>query len=380
MNINLNNYESFFLLYVDNELSAAEKVCVDGFIKEYPHLAEELQVLQGLILPAEEFASLDKNNLYRSVGIEENMQEAMLLHLDNELPASASKKLTESIDADKILQQNWQQLLQTRLPAEAIIFEDKESLYKKEPARIVSFRFVKWAVAAAILAAGFFTAVTLLRQQAQTGVDLANSVKEATGKDTSLAKVNNNNEINQATSKPGQMASAENPEIAQQKVSQPALSNSKVAAVVKQKMATVNTSKEIVDQQLAALEPKKAVIATIEKNDPINVLAANKNPEVIIAKSNDMNMRTDLANSGTRPPVEIIDREIGETKRTFAKLASLEQDEDVSSNSILGIDADAVGRTKAGVFFKKLKRTVTRSAHINTGKTLKIAGFEFALN
>jgi hypothetical protein len=40
------------------------------------------------------------------------------------------------------------------------------------------------------------------------------------------------------------------------------------------------------------------------------------------------------------------------------------------------MDEDNVKRSKAGGFFRKIKRFVTRTANIKSGNTLQIAGFE----
>jgi hypothetical protein len=42
----------------------------------------------------------------------------------------------------------------------------------------------------------------------------------------------------------------------------------------------------------------------------------------------------------------------------------------------LYMDEDDVKRSKAGGFFRKVKRFVARTANIKSGNTLQIAGFE----
>ena len=45
MQINRHNYEEYFILYMDNELPAAERRMVDEFVKLHPDLQEELSLL-----------------------------------------------------------------------------------------------------------------------------------------------------------------------------------------------------------------------------------------------------------------------------------------------------------------------------------------------
>jgi hypothetical protein len=85
-----------------------------------------------------------------------------------------------------------------------------------------------------------------------------------------------------------------------------------------------------------------------------------------------------LVSSSPRPEKEIIDTNVTPGENSYASLASFEN-QDKNDNHILFMDEEKVSRSKAGVFFKKLKRTVARSTNIKTGNSLKIAGFEFAV-
>ena len=66
MNINRNNYEHFFLLYTDNELSAADRQAVELFIKDNADLQPELEMLQQTIVQPEPINFAAKNSLLKA--------------------------------------------------------------------------------------------------------------------------------------------------------------------------------------------------------------------------------------------------------------------------------------------------------------------------
>ena len=71
--INQHNYEEFFLLYVDGELSATDKQAVEQFVQANPDLAIELEMLQQTMLAADELVFEDKDLLFRTEETEINL-------------------------------------------------------------------------------------------------------------------------------------------------------------------------------------------------------------------------------------------------------------------------------------------------------------------
>jgi cytoskeletal protein RodZ len=115
--ITRDNYEEFFLLYIDNELSVADREAVEQFVAHHPDLQQEWQaLLHCRQLPEEEIVFPDREALYRT-GVEEDDDE--FLHFSPDL---------------------------------SIVFPDKASLYKQEEdKRIVWLPWLRIGAAAAII-------------------------------------------------------------------------------------------------------------------------------------------------------------------------------------------------------------------------------------
>lgn len=156
--INIHNYEEYFLLYVDNELSAAERKAVDAFVLAHPDLAVELDMLRQAQLSDDSVFFEDKQSLYRSESNEislSNYEEQFLLFVDDELTPGAKDKVERFVLQHPELQEGFTQLKQTRLPAEQVVFKNKELLYRKEEKerRVVFMSWQRLAVAAAFIGA-----------------------------------------------------------------------------------------------------------------------------------------------------------------------------------------------------------------------------------
>ena len=157
MNISRNNYEEFFLLYIDNELSVQEKIAVDVFVAENPDLEEELLMLQQTILQEDEIIFDNKNQLQQKGLPEEEALNNLLLFLDNELSSKQVEKTKQLILADENIKSEWNILQQTKLrPEREIVFTDKHLLYKKEKSKVVAFAWWRIAVAALFIGGGLW--------------------------------------------------------------------------------------------------------------------------------------------------------------------------------------------------------------------------------
>lgn len=138
MNINRYNYEEFFMLYVDNELTKAERLEVEAFVDANPDLREELNILNELKLEPETGLRFEaKELLMKPEAAGEmihaaNYESFFVLYVDNELTAPERREVEKFAAANPAIQQELNLLLQTKLePAETIVFPDKSLLYKQ---------------------------------------------------------------------------------------------------------------------------------------------------------------------------------------------------------------------------------------------------------
>jgi hypothetical protein len=167
MMINRNNYETYFLLYIDNELCAADKKAVEAFVMQHIDLQQELDMLRQAVLRPALVAFEQKSSLLKR---EPGFQEKLLLYLDGELDAADVAALQQALEADKNLQQEWSVLQQTKLqPSNETVFAHKEILMRKAPARIIPATW--WRAAAVIIGFGLVGALLVIsnKNNMQTG-------------------------------------------------------------------------------------------------------------------------------------------------------------------------------------------------------------------
>ena len=196
MNIGRHNYEEFFLLYVDNELSAADKKAVDVFVQENPDLQMELMLLQQTIVESDDVVLDKKDWLFMEEGISA-LQENLLLYADDELSLSDKKTVEALLATDKATRAEWNILQQTKLqPDTNIVFADKQSLYRTEGARVIGFKWWRVAAAAVLLGLGLWTGVAVYKNNAK---EKATDKRIAAGNKTKPGQIKNEALVNTNT-------------------------------------------------------------------------------------------------------------------------------------------------------------------------------------
>lgn len=377
MIINLHNYETFFLMYVDNELLAAEREIVEAFVGMYPYLREELELLQDTVLQMEDDMTIDKTSLLKSAAVE----DWMLLHVDNELTGDAKDKLLQQIQSNESLQKNWKLLQQTKLDSQEVcVFEDKALLYRKEKSKLIRFAYVRWAAAAALIAAGFFVGVNMLNKPKgaevavqptlpKTTADNANKntsptelVNTAKGDKTNEDQTVPNENINQVTD-----ISNQQKQLVSNKEEVPFKSNNKKTAISEEPTPPQITFASFENKKNNLPDNKAVVRNTVGGNEPL--LNTGGTLDLSISLKEKPEQRTGIKTAVINTSKE------GNTM----VMASLNTNSDDNNDHIFLMDEDDVNRSKAGVFFKRLKRTVARTAGVKPGSSLKIAGLEFAV-
>jgi|SRR6218665_1135723 len=164
MNIDRNNYEEFFILYLDNELSASDRQQVEEFANANADLKAELELLlQSKLLPETEITFNGKTALLKKEGEITGETATMLLYVDHEMDLTQKKVFEEWIVQHPDAKKELELFQQTRFQPEHIVFPEKQSLYRREERRVVAIRWWRMAAAAALLL-GVSTAAFMFNQ------------------------------------------------------------------------------------------------------------------------------------------------------------------------------------------------------------------------
>jgi len=157
--ITRDNYEVFFVMYIDDELNAAACEAVEQFVQQNPDLEEELVMLQQSVLrPDNSIVFKQKENLFRhsagEVINEENCEEYFVLYGDDELTNEEKDKVEQFVYKHPQYQADFELIQQVKLvPDNTLAFPDKTYLYRSEEddARVIAFPWWRFAAAAVTL-------------------------------------------------------------------------------------------------------------------------------------------------------------------------------------------------------------------------------------
>ena len=130
MEINQHNYEHYFLMYIDNELSGMERAAVNDFIMQFPNYANKLETLQQLKISPDTLIYENKFSLYK---LSEQDQQC-ITYLENEMTNEEKASFENKLFANTSLQstvKQWQGAFLTTPTNIEIAPNFKNSLFKK---------------------------------------------------------------------------------------------------------------------------------------------------------------------------------------------------------------------------------------------------------
>ena len=159
MNINLNNYEAWFLDYHEGNLSPDLVKELMKFIAKHPELKEEFESFEPVILQAGDKIKYDAKEALKKQGSNishSNFDEYAIEYVEGTLPAASQKKLEEFIAQNPTYKKELELYAKTKLVADAtIVFDDKLSL-KKGARRPAAIYYWSAAASVAVIVVAYF--------------------------------------------------------------------------------------------------------------------------------------------------------------------------------------------------------------------------------
>jgi len=390
MNINRHNYEAFFLLYVDKELSAADRKAVEVFVQENPDLQMELLLLQQTVVNADDIVLQKKDWLYMEEDISA-LQENLLLYSDGELNAADKNAVKSLLDTNASAKAEWNILQQTKLqPDMAVVFEDKALLYRKEGGKVVGFKWWRAAAAAVLLGFGLWTGVSVYKNNIQKtdGSEVAVKENKTQTQQEKAAGITDPNQTIPAVenavaeNNTGSTDQQNNTQI------QPGERNASPAEKLNnaESQSSAASNQNITQQNNIPKKPDNNLPKPYFEN--INNGSSNKNIAGNVQSENNNNIRVSGSNDAVvkispkenKTVVADPDNSTTNTNLTAIQVVNTNTNDEGDNNSrYLNVDDSKGKRSALGGFIRKAKRVLERTTNVKTGEGIKIAGFEIAL-
>ncbi len=362
MLINRNNYETFFLLYADDELCPEERIAVENFVTGNEDLRRELDMIIAAILPADVCTYTQKRSLYQNSFVDGSLQENLLLKMDNELSFEELTALNKIILANPAATKEEHLLSSTKLiSTEIITCPQKELLYKQQRDTVVVFKIVGWAAAAILIGVGLFFGLSIFNKNTLPNNAVVNvkPIKKPALPTQIVDSLKDEQAIAVIKTDTGIRA---NENIKKIKIAVVA----KVITENKKKNTEKDSAENINIINQKELASNKDLLKTISRSENISIQNITQPQTASLIKSEKL-------------PIALTNENMLPQENPYVQAVSFTAS-DKSNNKILYIDEEDVKRSKVGTLFKKLKRMIERTAKIKTGNPLNIAGFQIGTN
>jgi len=377
MSINRQNYEEYFILYMDNELGSQERRMVEAFVELHPDLKEELDLLMQFKLAPdttilfegkEELMAPETSGIIETGTINfSNYQEWLSLSVDQELKPEQALSFEQYLAANPAIKKElviWQR---AKLQPETIIFADKAALYRKEEmVKPFPVRWWRLAAAAVLLIGVSITTVILVNKKSPAEKEL---VKTTTpGKTTTPA---NQVQVPQQPNSPiNEPLLADNNDIATSAVSKQAGNNNTVATGKNNAV-----KKEPVVNTVIPVKTKEEAVVSASNNKPTNDLPKPLyNPNI---------NKPDAATNAIASidPKETVKQKEALTNTIVTTQQPQSSDIVYASNTDADFDQPDNKKNKNRGLFRKIARTFEKRTNIDAtdDDRLLIAGLSFKL-
>ncbi len=331
MNINKNNYEEYFLLYADNELSNAERKMVEVFVKENPEFREEFCMLKLTInIPDDEIRLEDKSFLFKnehSFLNKDNYEEAFVHYHDKELSEKEKLETESFLSQHPELKSEFELIGKAKVsPDTSIIYPDKKELYRKEKSgKVVTLMWWRYAAAAVLIGFGIWVAAPYFNSPANNhpvvaGINKTNNPKPAT-------------------------------EVILPKDAEPHLQRTVMHTMQKDKIAKNEVAKNTVNITTPSLTKYIQEL----KKEPVEVIALKASDEKKDRSKDDIQKAVAMQ---VKSPVEVTEPEM---KPDYTHTVAYNESSSNNNYVFYDIPAEEFKKSKVGGFLKKVKRIVERT-------------------
>ncbi len=380
MNIDRNNYEEYFLLYADNELSDNEKVEVLKFVRDSQDLEEEFKMILSTVVKPTNLSAFDKTSLYRKDEATtinaSNHQQFFIDYADGEAGDDDKRRVEDFVKEHPAFAEELSFFLQARLmPDMDIVYPFKQDLLKKEPAKVWTIVFWRTLAAAVIIGFGIWIFRDQVPEMQVSRPVVATEIpvkKQADPLRKDIQSADDKSTDKNEESVPGANPAKEKEDVSERKTATSNLSGRTSAKPNRE--VNVIPAKDYLANKNTAQPSKKDVAKSVNISTDDSKLGNDK--EIVQADAAP-DFSTDavplakevVAIKRGRPSRINPEQHVDANEMIAVRTALTSAEENASNNYVFyNVTAEEFRKSKVGSFLKKVKRVVFRTSPI--GKLL----------